>query len=65
MIKTFEEVSGKALNYKVTDRRPGDVTAVYADTRLANEVLGWKARFSMKEALETAWKWEQKIRKSD
>ncbi|HLU51364.1 MAG TPA: UDP-glucose 4-epimerase GalE [Flavobacteriaceae bacterium] len=65
VIKTFEEVSGKALNYKVTDRRPGDVTAVYADTRLANEVLGWKARFSMKEALETAWKWEQKIRKSD
>ena len=62
IIKTFEKVSGKALPHKISDRRSGDVIAVYADTHKANEVLGWKARFSSEDALASAWKWEQKIR---
>ena len=65
VINTFEQVSGEELNYKIVDRRPGDVTAVYADTTKANEVLGWKAEKSLKEALNSAWKWEQKIRKKN
>jgi len=62
IIKTFEEVSGENLNYNVVERRPGDVTAVYADTKKANEVLGWKAEKSLENALASAWKWEQKVR---
>ena len=62
IIKTFESVSGNPLPHRITDRRPGDVIAVYADTKKANEVLGWKARFSNEDALSSAWKWEQKIR---
>ena len=62
VVKAFEEVTGVKLNYKIVDRRPGDVTTVYADTKKANEVLGWKAEKTMEEALESAWKWEQKIR---
>ncbi|PVW17187.1 UDP-glucose 4-epimerase GalE [Marixanthomonas spongiae] len=62
IINTFEAVTGKNLNYKVVDRRPGDVTAVYADTQKAHEVLGWKAEKSLEEALASAWKWEQKVR---
>ncbi|WP_339699226.1 UDP-glucose 4-epimerase GalE [uncultured Marixanthomonas sp.] len=62
VIKTFEKVSGEKLNYKVVDRRPGDVTAVYADTKKANEVLGWEAEKSLENALASAWKWEQKVR---
>ena len=62
IIKTFEQVSGKPLPHEVTERRSGDVIAVYADTKRANEVLGWKARLSNEEALASAWKWEQYIR---
>ncbi|RFN59686.1 UDP-glucose 4-epimerase GalE [Marixanthomonas ophiurae] len=62
VIKTFEKVSGEKLNYKVVDRRPGDVTAIYADTKKANEVLGWKVEKSLENALASAWKWEQKVR---
>jgi len=36
-IKSFEKVSGKLLNYKIVDRRPGDITAAYADTTKANK----------------------------
>ena len=62
VIHTFEKVSGEKLNYQIVDRRPGDVTAVYADTKKANDELGWKAKKSLDDALISAWKWEQKIR---
>lgn len=63
VIHSFEKVSGRTLNYKVVARRPGDVTQAYADTTRANEVLGWKARLGLDEAMKSAWEWEQKIRK--
>lgn len=63
IINAFEEVSGKKLNYTITGRREGDITEAYADTAKANQVLGWKTERSLAEALASAWKWEQKIRK--
>ncbi len=62
VINCFEKVSGQALNYNIVDRRDGDVVQAYADTRKANEVLGWKAESSLEDALRSAWAWEQKIR---
>lgn len=62
VIKAFEKVSGESLNYKIVGRRPGDVTAAYADTSRANEVLGWKAEKDLEEAMADAWRWEKKIR---
>ena len=62
VVSAFEKVSGIKLNYKVVGRRPGDVVSVYADTTRANEVLGWKTKKTMEEALESAWKWERKVR---
>ena len=63
VISTFEEATGIQLDYKIVDRRPGDVTEVYADTTKANSELGWKAKRSMTEALRSAWEWEKKVRK--
>ena len=62
VIKSFERVSGQALNYKIGARREGDVTAAYADTTKANSILGWTACHSLDEAFLSAWNWEQKIR---
>ncbi|MDV7139920.1 UDP-glucose 4-epimerase GalE [Maribacter sp. TH_r10] len=62
VIKSFEKVSGRKLNYKIVDRRPGDITSAYADTTLANKELGWKAQYSLDQAMKSAWDWEQKIR---
>jgi UDP-glucose 4-epimerase len=62
VIKTFEKVSGKPLNYQIVGRREGDITEAYANTDKANTVLGWKAESTLEEALASAWKWEQKIR---
>lgn len=64
VIEAFEAVSGKPLKYRITDRRAGDVISVYADTQLAENELGWKARRSLEDALLSAWKWEQYYRNS-
>ena len=63
VIQAFEKVSKQKLNYKITGRREGDVIAAYADTTKANEVLGWKSMYTLEDALLSAWKWEQEIRK--
>ncbi|MBL7473966.1 UDP-glucose 4-epimerase GalE [Robertkochia sediminum] len=63
VIGSFERVSGEKLNYRIAERRPGDVIAAYADTTKANNELGWKAQSSLDDAMTSAWKWEQKIRK--
>ncbi len=59
VIKTFEKVSGKPLNYSIGPRREGDITQVYAKTGLANQKLGWKSELNLEDALSSAWKWEQ------
>ena len=62
LVSMFEKVNGLKLNYKIAPRRPGDVVAIYADTTLANNELGWKAERSLEDTLASAWKWEQYIR---
>jgi len=62
IINTFEEATGQKLPYTIVDRRAGDVEQVWADTRLANEELGWKAESTLAETLASAWKWEQAYR---
>ncbi len=61
-IQSFEKVSGKKLKYQIVDRREGDITAAYAETSKANNVLGWKTELNLDDAMSSAWKWEQKIR---
>lgn len=63
VIKAFEKVSGVKLNYQVGPRRSGDVVAIYADNKKAKEILGWIARYSLDEMMNTAWQWELKLKK--
>lgn len=62
LLTTFEKVNNLKLPYKIVDRRPGDVTAVWADTAKANDVLGWKAERTLGETLKSAWEWEKRVR---
>ncbi|MDA8874682.1 UDP-glucose 4-epimerase GalE [Winogradskyella sp.] len=62
VIQSFKRVSDQKLNYKIVDRRQGDVISAFADTTKANTILGWKSKYSLDNAMLDAWKWEQKIR---
>ena len=61
-IHTFEEVSGVKLNYEIGPRRAGDVIAIYANNDAAVTKLGWKIKYGIKEMMDTAWKWELKMK---
>ena len=59
VIKAFESSTGQKLNYKIVDRRAGDIEQVWADTTLANHALGWKAELDINVMMSSAWKWQQ------
>ena len=61
VIQAFEKATHKKVTYEVRDRRPGDITAVYAATEKSNNILGWKAEISLEEALKDAWAWQEAL----
>ena len=62
VIKAFEAVSGKPLNYEITKRREGDVAELYASTALAKKLLNWEAKLGLESMIQSSWDWEQNLR---
>jgi len=62
VVNGFEKATGVKLNYKIVERRPGDIEKIWADTTFANEELGWKTEKGLDETLLSAWNWEKKVR---
>ena len=62
IVNGFEKATGVKLNYKIVDRRAGDIEKIWADTTFANQELGWKAEKGLEETLLSAWNWEKKVR---
>jgi len=58
LIQTFEMVNKLRLPYEFVGRRSGDIMTIYANAEKANQKLGWQARRTLKDALQSAWKWE-------
>ena len=63
-IEAFEKASGVKLNYVIGDRRPGDVVAIYSDSSLAKEKLGWVAERDIDEMMASAWKWQEQLNRA-
>ena len=60
MIAAFSEACGKALRFKIVERREGDIAECYADTRKAREELGFVAERGVKEMCRDLWHWQTK-----
>ena len=58
VITSFERVSGKTLNYAIGPRREGDIVAAYANVDKALQQLNWSPKYSLDEAVHSAWQWE-------
>ncbi|XP_031267075.1 bifunctional UDP-glucose 4-epimerase and UDP-xylose 4-epimerase 1 [Pistacia vera] len=57
MVAAFEKASGKKIPVKLSPRRPGDATAVYAATDKAQKELGWKPKYGIEEMCRDQWNW--------
>lgn len=62
MVHAFQMATAVKLNYKIVDRRAGDIEKIWADTTLANEELGWISETGLEETLLSAWNWEKRVR---
>ena len=65
LINLFEKVNQLKLNYKIGKRRDGDVVTAYADTSKIKNELNWSTKYSLENALKTAWNWELNINKNE
>lgn len=62
LVQTFEKVNNIKVNYKITDRRPGDIATCYADTTKAKEELGWVAKYGVEDMCRDAWNFVKKVK---
>lgn len=58
MINAFERVNGIKINYKIVDRRPGDIATCYSDPAKAKEELGFSCKYNLDDMVRDAWNYE-------
>lgn len=61
VVRAFEKISSRPLNYQIVGKRPGDIEIAYADTSFVEKELRWRAQRSLEDSLQTAWDWQKKM----
>ena len=61
IVDLFEANTHQKLNWEIGNRRPGDVVEIYANAKKANDLLNWKANYTVEDAIVHAWNWEKKL----
>ena len=59
IINTFEKVNNVKVNYKIVNRRPGDIAACYSDPTKAKEELGFVATKTLEDMCRDLWNYEK------
>jgi UDP-glucose 4-epimerase len=60
LVDVVESVLGQPVPVREAPRRPGDVTGAFANVDRARELLGWTARSSLRDGVESAFRWAAK-----
>jgi len=64
IVETARRITGKPINAPISGRRPGDPARVTASSKLAFELLGWKAKYSdVDNLIKTSWQAYEKSAK--
>ena len=61
VINPFEKASGGRVNYTIVDRRAGDVAECWALPAKAEQLLGWRARKTLDDMCQDAWRGEKSL----
>lgn len=62
LIDAFQRATGVQVPHKIVGRREGDIEKIWADPKLANHVLGWKAEATVEQTMLSAWNWQKRLR---
>ncbi|MEX2671522.1 MAG: UDP-glucose 4-epimerase GalE [Phycisphaeraceae bacterium] len=58
VLRTCEEVAGRAIPYEVAPPRPGDPAVLVASPQRLIDELGWEPHYpGIRDIVETAWRW--------
>ncbi len=60
VVSTVEQVVGRELPKRITGRREGDPPILLADPSRAEQLLGWKAKLSLRDMVASSWNFVQK-----
>jgi len=63
VVNTFDQVNNLHVPHRFGPRRSGDVMAIWGNVDKSAEILGWKARRSLADALKDAWNWQSQLPK--
>lgn len=58
LVHAFIENTGQNVPYQFAPRRPADVASCYADARLAEQLMGWRATHDVNDMCRDAWRWQ-------
>lgn len=62
IINSAEKVTGKKIDYKIVERRPGDPASVVASAEKAREILRWQPEYvDINRIVASAWNWVKKL----
>lgn len=59
LIEAFEKASQTKINYKIVERRAGDIAECWSDSSLAKQTLGWQATRTIDEMMRDTWNWQK------
>lgn len=59
LVKAFETANQLKIPYVITDPRPGDLPAYYADATKAKRELGWTCQENIYDMCVDAWRYEK------
>ena len=65
IVNTFKKVNNIDVNYKIVDRRPGDIDACFADPSYAKEKLSWEAKLDIEEMCKDAYNFVKKFKEDE
>lgn len=60
VVSAYEKASGVKINYRIAERRAGDIAECYADPTKAKEILGWTAKFNLTDMCRDSYNWQSK-----
>jgi UDP-glucose 4-epimerase len=60
MVNAFKDCNRVDVPYQISDRRPGDVAACFADVSRAQAELGWKAELGLVDMVKDSWRWQSR-----